>query len=187
MNWIFYTGILWIMYQNRWFFLLCPYFTSSQSHCGPSKLLQQLEIKWHWRRQAREAQSIPPIQGPGKKLFLVVISRLIFLYFSLPLLSASLSWWTWDHWELTHRCYSSNTPVWPLPLACDTDRYASCSCWEMALVSSLLALTMPVDFYRLVFSVFQGRNKCYGLRSLMLCHAGLCYVTLYYIVIMLLA
>lgn len=53
-------------------FLLCLYFTSSQSHSGdhsPSKLLQQLEIKWHWRRQACEAQSIPPTGGPGKKVF----------------------------------------------------------------------------------------------------------------------
>lgn len=56
-------------------FRLCPYFTLSQSHSGdhsPSKLLQQLEIKWHWRRQAHKAYSIPPVHSSGKKLCLVV-------------------------------------------------------------------------------------------------------------------
>lgn len=171
-------------------FLLCPYFTSSQSHSGdhsPSKLLQQLEIKWHWRRQACEAQSIPPICGPGKKLYLAVVSFLFWLYFSLPLLSALLLWWTWGYWELTHHCYSSNTPTWPLPPTHDTDMDACCSCWEMALVSSLLALNRLVAFYRLVFSFFQGRNKCYVWRMFTLHYTGLHYVILYYIARMLLA
>lgn len=142
-------------------FLLCLYFTSSQSHSGdhsPSKMLLQLEIKWHWKRQACEAQSIPPTGSPGKKLYLVVVSLLIWLYFSLPLLPPSLSWWSWGHWELTHHCYSSNTPTWPLPLTRDTDVDACCSCWEIALLSSLLALTTLVAFCRLVF-IFFSRKK----------------------------
>lgn len=171
-------------------FLLCPYFTLSQSHSGdhsPSKLLQQLEIKWHWRRQACKAQSIPLIGGPGKKLYLVVVAFLILLYFSLPLLCALLAWWTGSRWELTRHCYSSNAPTRPLPLTHDTDMDACCSCQEMAPVSSLLALTTLVAFYRFVFNFFQGRNKCYVWRTLMLHYTGLCYTILYYVARVLLA
>lgn len=178
MNWIFYTGVLWIMYQNLWVPTLPIFYFVSKPQCDhrPSKLLQQLEIKWHWRRQAHEAQSIPLIRGPGKKLYLAVVSLLFWLYFSLPLLSASLLWWTWGHWELTQHCYSSNTPTWRLPPTHDTNMDAGCFCWEMALVSSLLALTMLVAFYRLVFRFFFFKQEISAVGE-----ECLRYTTLHYI------
>lgn len=179
MNWIFYTEVLWIMYQNRRVSTLPVFYFVSKPQWGSQPIKAATAIRDQMALK-EEIQSIPPIRGPGKKLYLVVVSLLILLY-----ISASLSCLPHCRGEhgVTGSWLATSTHQTHLPGLYPWHQHGCLLFFE----SSLLAVTMLVGFYRLVFSLFQGRNKCYGWRTVTVPYTGFGCVILYYIARMLLA